>query len=98
MITKWRKPRSGVGGARGEPRSSKLPQSSAGGGDARRQRTETEPQPEEPVVKRSPRKRQRQIAEKEHEGEELGRRRAEDQREARSAEQSVTDASRRERA
>ena len=36
MITKWHKQSSGVGRARGEPRSSKLPQSSAGGGDARR--------------------------------------------------------------
>ena len=36
-----------------------------------------EPQLEEPVVKRRPRKRQSQIAEKEHRGEELGRRRAE---------------------
>ena len=91
MITKWRKPSSGVGGAQGELRSSKLSQSSAGGGDARRQRTETEPQPEEPVVKRSQRKRQRQIADKEHRGEELGRRRAEDLREAQSAEQSDKD-------
>ena len=37
---------------------------------------------------RSQRKRQRQIAEKEHRGEELGRRRAEDLREFHSAEQS----------
>ena len=42
----------------------KLPQSSAGGDDTIRQRTETEPQPEEPVVKRSQRKRQSQIAQK----------------------------------
>ena len=53
-----------------------------GGGDARRQRTETEPQPEELVVKRSQRQRQSQIAEKEHRGEDLGRRRVEDLRES----------------
>ena len=54
-----------------------------------------EPQPEEPVVKRCQRKRQRQIAEKE---EEVGRRRAEDLREAHSAEQGEKDVSRRKRA
>ena len=37
-----------------------------------------EPLPEEPVVEIRPRKRQSQIAEKEHRGEELGRRRAEE--------------------
>ena len=90
--------RSGVGDAGGELRSSKLQQSSAGGVDARRQRTETEPQPEEPVAKRSQRKRQSQIAEKEHRGEELGRQRAEDLRESHSDEQSDKDVSRRKRA
>ena len=85
MITKWRKLSSGVGGARGEPRSSKLPQSR---GDARRQRTETMSQPEEPVMKKSQRKRQSQIAEMEHRCKELGRRRVEDLRESHSAEQS----------
>ena len=89
---------SGVGGARGEFWSSKLPQGIAGGGDARRQRTETEPQPEEPVLKRSQRKRQSQTAEKEHRGEELGRRRAEDLRESHSAEQNDKDVSRDRRA
>ena len=69
-------------GARGEPRSSKLPQGIAGGGDARRQRKETASQPEEPVMKRSQRKIQSQIAEMEHRGEELGRRRVEDPRES----------------
>ena len=86
MITKWRMLSSSVGGARGELRSSKLPQSSAGGGDARRQRKETEAQPEEPVVTRTQRKSQ--IAENEQRGEELGRRRVEDLRESHSAEQS----------
>ena len=37
-------------------------------------KTETASPPEEPVMKRSQRTRQRQIAEKEHGGEELGRR------------------------
>ena len=49
-------------------------------------------------MKRSQRKRQSQIAEKEHRGEELGRRRAEDLREAHSAEQSDKEVSRRKRA
>ena len=62
MITKWRKLSSG------ELRSSKLPQSSAGGGDARRQRTETISQPEEPVMKRSQRRGKARIVEKEHRG------------------------------
>ena len=88
MNTKWRKLTGGVGGARGEPRISKLPQSRIGGSDARGQRTETASQPEEPVMKRSQRKRQRQISEMEHRGEELGRRRVEDLRESHSTEQS----------
>ena len=45
-------------------------------------RTETASQPEEPVMRRSHRKRQRQIAEMEHRSEELGRRRVEDPRES----------------
>ena len=54
--------------ARSEPRSRKLPQSTAGGAPLAaaiklRQRTESASQPEEPVMKRSQRKRQRQIAE-----------------------------------
>ena len=49
-------------------------------------------------MKRSQRKRQIQIAEKEHRGEELGRRRAEGLREAHSAEQSGKEVSRRRRA
>ena len=44
--------------------------------------------PEDREQKQSQRKRQSQIAEKEHRGEELGRRRAEDLRDADSAEQS----------
>ena len=52
-------------------------------------------QPEEPVMKRSQRKEQSQTAEKEHRGEELGRRRAEHLREAHSAEQSEKKVSRR---
>ena len=51
-------------------------------------REETGPQLEEPAVKRSQRKRQSQIAEKEHESEELGRRPVEDPRESHSAGQS----------
>ena len=38
ILTKWRMSSSGAGGARGEPRSSKLPCAGAGGSDARRQR------------------------------------------------------------
>ena len=74
--------------ARSEPRRSKPPQFSVGGGDGGRQRTETVSQPEEPVMKRRQRKRQSQVAEKEHRGEELGRGRVEDLRESHSAEQS----------
>ena len=59
----------------------------AGGGDARRRRTETISQPEEPVMKRSQRKRESQIAEKERRGEELARRRVEDLRESHKADQ-----------
>ena len=49
-------------------------------------------------MKRSQRKTQSQIAEKEHRGEELGRRRVEDLPQAHSAEQSDEDFSRRTRA
>ena len=50
------------------------------------------------MVKRSQRKRQRKIAEKDHRDEELGRRRAEDPGEAHSTEQSDKDVSRSKRA
>ena len=77
----------GVGGDRCRPRSSKLPHSSAW--RRRHQKTENTDRTtaKEPVVRRSQPKRHRQIAEKEHRGEEFGRRRAEDPRESHSAEQ-----------
>ena len=71
-----------------QSRSGAMLSSGVGVGDTRRHRTETISQPEEPVMKRSQRKRQSQIAEKEHNSEELGRRRAEDLAEVHLAEQS----------
>ena len=53
---------------------------------------------QKPVAKRSRPKRQRQIAEKEHRGEELARRRAEDLPEVHSDEESDKDVSKRQRA
>ena len=73
MITKWRKLSSGVGGARGELQSSKLPQGRAGGSDARRQNSDSIS-----TKRASDEEKSTKEATPDCRGEELGRRRVED--------------------